>query len=150
MRGICVCMFGIFLSAVACVDTKENGEKKKTKQQSTESSVAKTHPGKLIYMQFCMACHMANGEGVPGIYPPLTQTEWVLGDKAKLIGTILHGQQGVIVVKGETYNNVMAKLDYLNDQQIADVLTYVRSNFGNNAEEISPAEVAAVRKNGLP
>ena len=65
------------------------------------------------------------------MYPPLIQTEMILGEKDSLINIIIHGQEGLIEVKGEQYNNIMAKLDYLKDDQIADVLTYVRSNFGN-------------------
>lgn len=107
-----------------------------------------THPGKIVYIQFCLACHMENGEGVPGLYPPLTQTDYVLGEKARLIGTVLHGMEGEIEVKGEKYNNIMAKLDYLRDQQIADVLTYIRSNFGNNADAVTAGEVQAVRSAG--
>ena len=107
-----------------------------------------THPGKIVYIQFCLACHMENGEGVPGLYPPLTQTEYVLGEKTRLIGTVLHGMEGEIEVKGEKYNNIMAKLDYLRDQQIADVLTYIRSNFGNKADAVTAGEVQAVRSAG--
>lgn len=113
-----------------------------------EVIVPKAHPGKVIYMQFCLACHMENGEGVPGMYPPLVQTEYVLGDKARLIKTVLHGMEGPIEVKGEPYNNVMAKLDYLQDQQIADVLSYVRTNFGNQAVEVTSSDVRAVRSAG--
>jgi mono/diheme cytochrome c family protein len=88
---------------------------------------------------------MENGEGVPGLYPPLSQTKYVLGDKEWLIKNILLGQQGPIVVKGEHYNNIMTKLDFLRDKQIAEVLTYVRSNFGNNASAVTEEEVRAVR-----
>jgi len=99
-------------------------------------------------MQFCLACHMENAEGVPGLYPPLTQTDYILGDKKRLIRAVLHGLEGPFEVKGIQYNNVMAKLDYLQDQQIADVLTYIRSNFGNNAEAITANEVRMVRNAG--
>ena len=71
------------------------------------------HPGKIVYMQFCMACHMENGEGVPGLYPPLTQTDFILGEKKRLIDIVIHGMEGPTEVKGEKYNNIMAKLDYI-------------------------------------
>ena len=105
----------------------------------------KTDPGKIVYMQFCLSCHMENGEGVPGLYPPLSETKYVLGDKEWLIKNVLLGQQGPIEVKGEQYNNIMTKLDFLRDKQIAEVLTYVRSNFGNNASPVTEEEVRAVR-----
>ena len=99
----------------------------------------------MVYVQFCLACHMEKGEGVPGLYPPIVQTEFVLGEKKKLIDAVLNGMEGLVEVKGQQYNNVMAKMDYLSDEQIADVLTYVRSNFGNNAEAVSINDVKMAR-----
>lgn len=138
--------FGLLLMLFfAC--SSDNREVPKMKPIMTQKSAEapKDHPGKLVYFQFCMACHMANGEGVPGLYPPLTQTEMVLGDKSKLIDIVINGMEGAIEVKGEKYNNIMAKLDYLQDQQVADVLSYVRTNFGNDTSEVTVGEVAAVR-----
>ncbi len=123
-------------------ETMENSEK------IVAAPEEKVHPGKMIYMQFCLSCHMANGEGVPGLYPPLIQTEYVLGDKERLIGTVIHGMEGPTEVRGQQYNNIMAKQDYLQDQQIADVLTYIRSNFGNDAEAVTSREVQKVRRTG--
>jgi len=114
-------------------------------EQKKSAAKPKTDPGKIVYMQFCLSCHMENGEGVPGLYPPLSQTKYVLGDKEWLIKNVLLGQQGPIEVKGEHYNNIMTKLDFLRDKQIAEVLTYVRSNFGNNASPVTEEEVRAVR-----
>lgn len=126
---------------------KETSTKSLPKSQNS-GSTEKIHPGKMIYMQFCLACHMENAEGVPGLYPPLTQTEYILGDKKRLIEAVLYGLEGPFEVKGIQYNNVMAKLDYLQDQQIADVLTYIRANFGNNAEAIEATDVKLVRSSG--
>ena len=89
---------------------------------------------------------MADGSGVPGMHPPLTNSDWVNGDKERLIKVILNGMQGKIEVDGETYNSVMPPQANLTDQQIADVLTFVRSNFGNNASEITNEEVSEVRQ----
>jgi len=101
--------------------------------------------GETVYNQYCLACHQANGQGVPGAFPPLVQTEWVLGDDTRLITIVLQGLQGEITVNGETYNNIMAPHAFLTDDEIAGVLTYVRNSFGNQAEAISPEEVAEVR-----
>jgi len=133
----------------SCSTKKKGPPKMVSKQTKKIESSEKTHPGKIIYLQFCLACHMENGEGVPSLYPPLTQTEYVQGDKTRLIKTVLHGMEGTIEVKGEKYNNIMAKLDYLRDQQIADVLTYVRSNFGNSASAVTAGEVQKVRSSGI-
>lgn len=102
--------------------------------------------GKAIYTDNCVTCHQANGSGVPRLNPPLIETEYVLGDKEKLIGILLNGSAVGLEIKGKTYSNNMPSFDYLSDQQIADVLTYVRSNFGNDAEAITPSEVKTVRK----
>jgi mono/diheme cytochrome c family protein len=117
---------------------------------TTKKTLAKPmQAGQMVYLQFCLACHMANGEGVPGLYPTLVQTEGVLGDKNILIGTVLHGMEGPIKVNGQDFNNVMAKLDYLPDKDIAEVLNYVRTNFGNKGTTITELDVKAVRSGGI-
>jgi len=98
--------------------------------------------GKKVYDAYCGACHMANGKGVPSMNPPLTSTEYVLGDKDRLIGIVLNGMQDPIKINGETYQNIMASHAFLSDQQIADVLTYVRQSFGNSASPVTIDEVA--------
>jgi len=77
--------------------------------------------------------------------PPLVQTDWVQGDKTRLIGVILNGLDEPIEINGETYQNVMPAHDFLTDQQIADVLTYVRSHFGNKASAITVEEVQSAK-----
>ncbi len=101
--------------------------------------------GKKVYETYCLACHQADGSGVPGLNPPLTKTKWVLGDKKQLITIILKGMDEPIEVDGEEYNNVMASHAFLKDEDVADVLNYVRNNFGNKASGVTPAEVKAVR-----
>lgn len=100
--------------------------------------------GKVVYDQYCLACHMQDGSGAPRMNPPLIKTKFVLGDKKKLIGIVLNGLSGV-EIDGEDYSNVMASHNFLTDQQIADVLTYVRNSFGNKASAVTVAEVKAVR-----
>jgi glucose/arabinose dehydrogenase len=101
--------------------------------------------GKQVYDKFCVACHMNNGKGAPGMNPPLAATDFVTGDKKRLIGIILNGLSEPTVINGETYNNAMPSHAFLTDQQIADVLTYIRNTFGNKAEGIKPEEVLAAR-----
>jgi len=88
---------------------------------------------------------MADGSGVPGLNPPLIKTQWVLGDKKKLINIVLKGFNDPITIDGEDYANPMPAQAYLTDQQIADVLTYVRNSFGNKATPVTAAEVKAQR-----
>lgn len=100
--------------------------------------------GKKVYDTYCLACHQQDGSGVPNMTPPLVKTTWVSGDKTRLVQIILKGMHGV-EVDGETYDNVMAAHDYLTDQEIADVTTYIRNSFGNKAGMITAAEVKAIR-----
>ncbi len=105
------------------------------------------HPGRKVYNMACLPCHQADGNGVPGMHPPIRESEWVTGDKERLIRIVWEGMEGEIVVHGETYNSVMAPLNYLEPQQVADVLTYVRNSFGNQASEVTLAEVQEVLNN---
>ena len=118
-----------------------------TKPKSGTQSVdkASVERGKTIYTTYCLACHQADGSGVPGLNPPLIKTKWVLGEKKQLITIILKGMDEPIEVGGEEYSNVMASHAFLKDQEVADVLNYVRNNFGNKASGVSAAEVKTVR-----
>jgi mono/diheme cytochrome c family protein len=106
--------------------------------------------GRRIYTQNCLVCHQASGAGVSGQFPPLADSEWVTGGDwvgdNHLVKLVLHGLQGPVTVKGQTYNNVMTPwADVLNDQQIAAVLTYIRNEWGNTAPPVTPEFVAKVR-----
>lgn len=100
--------------------------------------------GKPVYLQQCLACHQADGLGVQEMNPPLSKTKFVLGDKVALIKIVLSGMQGV-QVEGDDYHGIMAPHPDLTDQEIADVLTFVRNNFGNRATAVLPSQVKAVR-----
>jgi cytochrome c oxidase cbb3-type subunit 2 len=116
---------------------------------------AQIDSGKEIYMKaapgggLCFTCHQPNGQGISGQFPPLAGSDWVLGEKERLIKISIHGLMGEIEVNGVKYNNVMAPPGIppgsLTDQQIADVLTYIRNEWGNSASAVSPEEVATVR-----
>ena len=116
---------------------------------------AQMESGKEIYMKaapgggLCYTCHQPNGKGISGQFPPLAGSDWVLGDKERLIKISIHGLMGEIVVNGVKYNNVMAPPGIppgsLTDEQIADVLTFIRNEWGNSASAVSPSEVASVR-----
>jgi len=101
--------------------------------------------GKQVYLEQCLACHQIDGGGVQGMNPPLVKTKWILGDKTTLVQLVLKGMTGEVEVNGDTYHNVMAPHSELTDQQIADVLTYVRNSFGNKARSITATEVKAIR-----
>lgn len=102
--------------------------------------------GDVLYASICLPCHGAAGAGTPGKYPPLAGSEWVAKDPAILARIVLHGLTGPIKVKGNTYTNEMPALgNQLDDAEIAAVLTYVRSAWGNQATPVSADAVAKIR-----
>jgi mono/diheme cytochrome c family protein len=102
--------------------------------------------GKTVYAEQCLSCHQVDGGGVQNMNPPLNGTKWVLGDKRTLISLVLKGMTGDMEIDGNTFHNVMAPHSNLPDQQIADVLTYIRSSFGNKARAVTLTEVKTVRE----
>lgn len=102
--------------------------------------------GEKLYSVYCGSCHQNNGLGASGRFPPLAKTDWVTGDKTRLIRIVLNGLTGRIVVNGEPYDNLMPQHRFLTDEEIARVLTFIRSGFGNSASPVTPEEVAAVRQ----
>jgi len=104
-------------------------------------------PGAGPYAKICASCHQGNGKGVPGVYPPLAGSAFATGESSVPIRIVLHGFKGKINREGKEYNGLMAPWkDQLSDQEIADVLTFVRSNFGNTAPAVTADEVKAVRE----
>jgi mono/diheme cytochrome c family protein len=102
--------------------------------------------GKELYQKYCLTCHQTDGGGVPFTFPSLIKSEWVNGDKTRLIKIVLNGLEGDIAVGEDTFGGVMPKLNNLSDVQISSVLTWLRKNFENNAEAINPKEVKGLRK----
>jgi mono/diheme cytochrome c family protein len=106
--------------------------------------------GKQVYLQVCLACHQVDAGGVQGMTPTLVKTTYVLGPKTPLIKIVLNGMTGAVTVNGDDFHNVMAPHSDLTDQQIADVLTYVRNSFGNKASAVTVTQVKAARAANKP
>jgi nitrite reductase (NO-forming) len=103
--------------------------------------------GKAVYMQTCFVCHQPDGAGLANQIPPLAKSDFLAGlGKEDYIRGILMGRNGPIMVNGKNYNGIMVPLNYLNDEQVANVLTYVRNSFGNSGDAISIEEVKSVRQ----
>lgn len=103
--------------------------------------------GKAVYMQTCFVCHQPEGQGVVGQIPPLAKSDFLAGlSKEDYIKGVLVGRTGEIVVNGKTYNGTMIPINYLSDEQVANVLTYVRNSFGNNGDAVTPPEVTRIRQ----
>ena len=101
--------------------------------------------GKELYAQQCAICHMADGNGVPPLQPPLVGSAVVKGDPQLLINVILKGPIAVLPADRAKYSNIMPPYAMLTDAQVADLTTYLRQAYGGNASAITPAQVAAAR-----
>ena len=101
--------------------------------------------GKVVYTTYCLPCHQADGTGVPTINPPLVKTKWVLGDKTVLVQQVLKGSANKVEIDGEKFVGAMPAQAHLTDEQIADVLSFVRNSFGNKASILTQAEVKGIR-----
>jgi mono/diheme cytochrome c family protein len=102
--------------------------------------------GDIVYKAICLPCHGPAGAGTPGKYPPLAGSDWVARDPATLARIVLHGLEGPIRVNGNPYNNEMPALgNQLDDAEIAAVLTYIRSAWGNQAGPLDADTVAKIR-----
>jgi mono/diheme cytochrome c family protein len=140
MKKLIVALAGLMV----CSLSAEAQKKPAPKPKAAAAPTALIAQGKAVYTETCLSCHQADGGGVDGMNPPLIKTSYVLGDKTRIVKVVLNGLQGVDI-DGEEYNNAMPSYDFLTDQQIAAVLTYVRNSFGNKATAISAAEVKAIR-----
>ena len=101
--------------------------------------------GEQLYNTYCAACHLPNGKGDGLRFPPLDSSEYVNGDKNKLINIVLNGLHENITVKGKQWNNAMPAHNFLSDDDLALVLTYIRTNFGNKSTEIKSEDVKTTR-----
>ncbi len=103
--------------------------------------------GSGIFAQSCAPCHGSDGRGVAGIFPPLATSEWLEADPDTPVRIVLHGLQGPVDVQGRSFDGVMPAFGArLTDRQLAAVLSYARSAFGNGASAVDPSAVGAVRR----
>ena len=136
--------FILLMPFLASAQTKKKPAVAKTANASGNVQLSVSR-GEAVYQTYCLSCHQTDGSGVPNLNPPLIQNDWVLGPKNRLIDQVLQGSHGKVEIDGETFHNTMPPMGHLTDQQIADVITYVRKSFGNNASVATPGEVKALR-----
>lgn len=137
-------VFPILLMMVASAQPSDKVVDMSKVNPISDSSAALKR-GKALYATYCLTCHQADGGGVPNLNPPLIQTSFVTGNKEPLIKIILKGLSTHMDIDGESYSNNMPPFEWLKDQQIADVLTYIRNNFGNKESAVVKTEVQKVR-----
>ena len=102
--------------------------------------------GKQLYGAKCVACHQGSGLGVAGVFPPLAASEWVVGDEKILTNILLHGVNGEMIVKGNKYNGAMPAWNTLSDDELAAVLTYIRTDWGNTAPPLKAETIKSQRE----
>lgn len=135
MRGLSiVSTFLIVIISLMSFQTKQKFDLK-----------ASIERGKEIYNVQCTTCHMEKGEGLEGAFPPLAKSDYLMADKNRSIKQILEGASGEMKVNGKTYNGEMPAID-LTDEQVSDVLNYVRNSWGNKGAAVTTSEVKAQRK----
>jgi nitrite reductase (NO-forming) len=101
--------------------------------------------GKALYAGTCSVCHQSNGAGLADVFPPLAKADYLMEDPRRAIEVVLNGLSGKITVNGKTYDSVMPPMSQLNDDEVANILTYVMNDWGNEGPAVSPKEVADVR-----
>ncbi len=126
------------------------------KAENKKSAAAPTGPvtkeqlmasGEKLYASNCASCHQANGQGLPGVFPPIAASDWIAGnDKNAHIEAMLNGVRGEITVNGQKYNGVMPGFAHLTDLDLAAIATFERNSWGNDGGMVTPDEVKALRK----
>jgi mono/diheme cytochrome c family protein len=125
---------GLILTISILILSCKSPEKKASPE--LKSSISE---GEKVYQNFCINCHMANGEGIEGAYPPLANSDYLENNlKASIIG-IKNGMKGEITVNGKTYNNVMTPMG-LSNQEVADVTNYILNSWGNKNDTLITAK----------
>jgi nitrite reductase (NO-forming) len=109
-----------------------------TKQQQIDAGAA-------LFKGTCSVCHQESGQGMPQVFPPLAKSDYLMADTKRAIETVLNGRSGPITVNGQQYNSVMPPMSQLTDDEVANILTYAMSSWGNSGPAISRDDVAAVR-----
>jgi mono/diheme cytochrome c family protein len=136
-----------YLTRVIAIKTGDGQTPTSTQEQpETATKATGAAAGAAIFAAHCAVCHQASGTGLPGVFPPLAGSAWVNGGNAPLIQILLHGVQGTLTVNGTRYNGAMPPFgDQLSDAEIAAVLTYIRSQWGNQAASVGTPLISAQR-----
>src|SRR5262249_49029667 len=101
--------------------------------------------GQSVYQTYCIGCHQAEGQGIPGTFPPLAKSDYLMADTSRTIETVLNGRSGPLQVNGQQYDGTMPPMGHLKDEDIADILSYVLNSWGNTGSPVSACVVVAER-----
>ncbi len=123
----------------------------KANAAGTLSKADQIAAGKQLFTGTCSVCHQANGQGLPGVFPPLAKSDYLAKQtRDHLIGIPLHGLTGKVTVNGKEYDSVMPPMTQLTDDEVANILTYVLNSWDNPGGQVSKDEVAKVRAQPAP
>jgi len=101
--------------------------------------------GAALFNGTCSVCHQTSGTGLPNVFPPLAKSDFLMADTNRAIGIVLNGLSGPVTVNGAQFNSVMPPMSQLNDDEVANILTFVQSSWGNNGPQVTAKQVAEVR-----
>jgi nitrite reductase (NO-forming) len=101
--------------------------------------------GEKLYAGTCSTCHQNNGEGLANVFPPLAKSDYLNADHMRAVAIVLNGLNGPVSVNGANYNSVMPPMSQLNDDEVANILTYTLNSWNNKGGKVTTAEVAKVR-----
>ncbi len=101
--------------------------------------------GQQLFAGTCSVCHQANGEGLPGVFPPLAKSDFLAADSKRAVRVVLQGLTGKVTVNGQDYTSVMPPMTQLNDDEVANILTFVLNSWGNPGGRIEAKDVKAIR-----
>lgn len=144
----------VMWGAYYIVETPSGGDSLLGDQRSLEALMPKAEDpsgaGKVdaagLFGAKCAACHQASGAGVPGVFPPLVNSEWVIGDAKVLTRILLHGISGELSVLGTVYKGAMPSFKSLSDAELAALMSHLRSQWGHSAGPVQPEQVKAERE----
>ena len=150
MKKYLIITLCLSILVLSCGDSKKgNKDQAKTEKESPIQDTKLTESikrGSAVYKDFCFACHLPNGVGVSGAFPPLAKSDFLIKNREESIKAIKFGMTGEVVVNGETYNSVMTPLG-LSDEEVADVMNYITNSWGNkNNTIITTKEVSEIQQ----
>ena len=139
-------ILGLLVMTLGCKNTSEENITAVSQQEFPAETQESISRGAGIYNNFCASCHLANGEGITGVFPPIANSDWMKEKRQASIHAIKFGLKGPIEVNGVEYDNLMPALG-LSDAEIADVMNYIKSSWGNELKDpVTEQEVAAIKK----
>ncbi|WP_167342148.1 c-type cytochrome [Nonlabens sp. SY33080] len=147
MKNILACLFTALILC-SCGTDKEKKQTIKLKEPTKKELTAiekSAQRGKEIYRELCVTCHLTNGKGVTGAFPPLNPSDWITGKRKESIHAVKYGLKGEIVVNGVTYNNIM-QYQGLDDEEVADVLNYIIDTWNPTEKMVTVEEVQQIKK----